>query len=217
MTAVRERGGGGAASCFEALSDELVGSVLSFVPPLDLLRSTIQTCQRFRDILNGDEFWQKGIDSSARLLDNNKRLPIALTTHQLQLYSLYDSTLVVAEEEKEEEEILALLQHGSVLPSFEVAQQLKATRRFTCAASTTDRFSECIENVLQDDSRAPRISTMFRQFLLPTTWWSSQPTPAPDSRNEILLFATRYPTCVLTTVRIKPLLDPYLGHVVYSW
>lgn len=186
------------------LSDELVAYVLSFVPPLDLLRSASLTCARFSALLRDDNFWKRSQSCNEML--RMKHGDYSFTTHQLQRYALYNAAAAGVNEEA-----LDILQHDTVLPTYETVRNLKQKGRSTCAASTTDRPSEAVENILTS-LRAPSV---FHRFL--RTWWSSTPTIQPDARNEVLMFATKYPTSLMTEVHLQPLRDPYIGHVVYSW
>lgn len=194
------------SSAFDLLTDEVVAHVLSFVPPLDLLRSSCRTCARFALLLREDAFWRTSLQCNERF--TNKHSGDRLTIHQLQRYALYDAAMAA---EDEQDVGWNLLQRGSLLPTVETALELKRTGRSVCAASSTDRASEGLENVLTS-LRAP---SLFHRFL--KTWWSSTATVEPDVRNEVLMFATQYRTCLMTEVLIQPLRDPYIGHVCYSW
>jgi hypothetical protein len=178
------------------LSDEVLLSMLSWVPPSDLLKSICLVNKRLGNLIREDLFW--------KLLVPDVFLGNAhLTKHQLQRYWLYYTSLTL------HEEIPACLQLGSVFLSQAEAVQLRTqsgTR--TCAASTTDHTNEGIENVLSLESDG------HRRFRDGSTWWSSRPNQSQHSE-EVLLFTTRYPVCLLRNVRIKPLRDPMLN--VYMW
>lgn len=201
---------------FECLTDEMLFLVLSFVPPEDLLRKVCTSCTRFAAAIQSDTFWIKSMPSSATLLEKANPLVCILNKHQLQRYSLFDAAF-----RTETKTTQGLLQHGSLLCTRQMAIQLKRRGRLTCAASTTDNRAEGVENILKhadDHERAPIFGgTLLGRLLGGGGWWSSTPTPEPDTRTEVLLFTTRAPLCLLTKVLVKPLLDPYVGHVVYSW
>ena len=211
-------------NCFDCLTDEILFLVLSFVPPGDLLRKVCTSCTRFAAAIQSDTFWIKSTASSATLLEKVNP-SLCLSKHQLQQYSLFDAAVKNSrhDDTTTTTTTLKLLQHGSVLCTRETAVQLRRQGKRTCAASTTDRPTESLENVLSvshdNNNDGDRIagSIFFRRFRFSQQWWSSRPTPEPDTRTEVLLFTTCAPLCLLTQVLVKPLLDPYVGHVVYSW
>lgn len=191
-------------NCFDCLTDEILFVLFSFVSPTDLLRQVCTTCTRFADIVQSETFWRKAFVSTAKLLEHGQ-LPLVLSKHQLQRYALYQMA-----KQDGDARLLKLLQHGSVLACRETSLQLKKkSGRRTCAASTTDRDTESIENVLALTSNSN--ANFFRRFRFTQRWWSSRPTQQADARSEVLLFTTRAPLCLLTQVKIKPLLDPYMG------
>ena len=194
--------------CFESLTEELLLWVLTFVPPSDLLRNGCLVCTRFNRVLLKIVFW-KSLESSEILL--KKKMPLPLTKHQLQRYALHRSATTM-----NQKGILVILEEGSVLSTAEEARRLKRNGLLVCAASTTDRPSEELENVLSSRTIPTGYNFLGRLHFL-RKWWSSRPTPEPDTRNEVLLFATRAPVCIITQILVKPLLDPYIGHTIYSW
>ena len=196
--------------CFlENLNEELLFSVLTFVQPLDLLRSGCLVCTRFNRVIQEEAFW-KYLESSEQLVKGRPEMP-PFTKHQLQRYTLHKNA-----SDTIHTNILELLEEGSVLPTSEEARRLKRNEVLVCAASTTDRPSEELENVLSSRLDQATHNFLFHPHFM-KKWWSSRATPQPDTRNEVLVFATRAPVCVLTQVSIKPLLDPYMGHTIYSW
>ena len=214
------------SSSFDSLTEEILYLILSFVPPLDLLRTVCLCCTRFSEAIQSELFWQKSMPSTAKLFHHDDDLEsLRLSRHHLQRYAVYDDAV-----NSGDKMTLELLQHGSILSTREVSLRLRSQGKRTCAASTTDRVTESIENVLPLSSSAASSSSsrsgspepgsatsFFHRFRFSQTWWSSRPTPQPDTRNEVLLFTTRAPLCLMTQVQVKPLLDPYMGHVVYSW
>jgi hypothetical protein len=128
--------------------------------------------------------------------------------------------------------LLYQLQHGSVLTTRKEGWRTHMTmQRATCVASTTDRPGEAVTNVLPVPAVVQAFSQRFGRGHFAGTaaavaamtaaagqgWWSSQPTVHPDDRNETILVTTKAPVTIVTQIQIKPLLDPYVGHVVYSW
>ena len=67
-------------------------------------------------------------------------------------------------------------------------------------------------------SRLPGALGLFGRFRRREhkNWWSSKPSPRQDSK-ETLLFATRHPLVLLTSLRIKPLADPINRNLCYTW
>jgi len=120
--------------------------------------------------------------------------------------------------------------------------------RVCCIATSTDNHRiERIENVLvdtddngtnsqpqQDDDhdsdidnevntvrtvlrRLSRRRRMLARLSVVQRWWSSAPTPTPDSTDR-LVFCSHSPLCLVTSIAIQPLRDPYgQPHKVYSW
>eukprot|EP00977_Amphora_coffeiformis_P014711 scaffold4201_cov178-Amphora_coffeaeformis.AAC.6 len=196
---------------FDGLTEELLLWVLTFVPASDLLRNGCLVCTRFKRILQEETFW-KSLESSEILLKKKLEMPLfTVSKHQLQRYALYQTAFAM-----NQKEILDILEEGSVLSTCEEARRQKSNGMLVCAASTTDRASEELENVLS--SRIDQAAYNFLGYShFIRKWWSSRPTPEPDTRNEVLVFTTSAPICVLTQVSLKPLLDPYIGHTIYSW
>ena len=206
------------------LTDELVRRILAYVPPDELLNAVSLTSTRWARLVRDDSFWRYDMESSAKLLastaphreDDSLISPKGqhvFTKHQLQRYALYRAaTSKHSHHAHEQLHTLHWLQYGSVLTARREANLVLAQRRnrTTCLASTTDRPKETITNVLRSSENVRRYGSMFG-------WWSSRPTALPDQRTETLLLATQAPVSLLNTVHIKPLLDPYVGHVVYHW
>lgn len=195
---------------FEILTEDLLLWVLTFVPPSDLLRNGCLVCTRFYGALRQEQFW-RSLESSKILL-KQQHMPMPLTRHQFQRYGLFRDAVTA----KQYGILATVLEEGSVLETTGEAIRLKRNGRLVCAASTTDRPSEELENVLPSRVAQGGYNFLGRNHFL-RKWWSSRPTPEPDTRSEVLLFTTRAPVCVITQIHVKPLLDPYVGHTIYSW
>ena len=187
------------------LPPELIFAILQWVLPLDLLRSVSFTCRQFSEVIQSDNFWHQ--------LVPNKQY---LNQHQLQRYSLYlfesnpnDIPGLSLRLPSNEVDLSGCLRYGSLLASFADAQNLSRRGFRVCLASTTDHNNESVENVLPFSPQSTRA-------LARPSWWSSRPSSSQDS-SEILLFTTIYPHCVLSEIRIKPLVDPFQGSPTYTW
>lgn len=187
----------------ETLSDDLLMVILSWVPPLDLLRSASWLSRRFAALIFRHEpFWQS-------LLPANK----SLTLRQMQRYCIFADS----------KEPPLWLGYGSLLVQKEIALTLRERNEGrTCLASTTEYTKECIEHVLPETGfELPLASEEMNSitdldFTLGGLWWSSRPSATQDT-NELLLFTTRYPVALISDVAIKPLLDPFNRETVYTW
>jgi hypothetical protein len=176
------------------LPPELISTILQWVLPLHLLKSASFTCRQFSEVIQSDNFWHQ--------LVPNKQY---LNQHQLQRYLLY----VFQSNPNHIPGLSLRLRYGSLLASFADAQNLSRKGFRVCLASTTDHNTESVENVLQFSPQSTRA-------LARPSWWSSRPSSSQDS-SEILLFAAVYPHCVLSEIRIKPLMDPFQGSTTYTW
>lgn len=196
----------------EMLPDTVLMELLHWIPPRDLLCSVSQTSKRFAEIVNDDALW---------LSIGRGLLPSYITKHQIQRCCLF-----AASDNKDEHP--RFLEYGSVLCSRDDACDLRRASHLdvsrACLASTTDRYTEMIENVL---SNAHPTYFSWETFLLtlerPEPWlsqqtkyWSSRSTASQDT-NETLVFATRCPSTLISEVWIKPLIDPFLGDQKYTW
>ncbi|KAL7577063.1 hypothetical protein ACA910_006803 [Epithemia clementina (nom. ined.)] len=160
-----------------------------------------------------------------------KDIPISnvLTTHQIQLICLYRAH--VANENHNAAKPLTentsaargakspdWFNPQSVLPTMEEAEclaSISAGQRRCCTASTTDHYGERLTNVLP--SSKPRQHHNNRHFYFGnTSWWSSEESSNADSP-ETLLFATRYPLALLTSLRIQALAGPPFSHLCFTW
>lgn len=202
----------------ENITDELLLSVLEWVPPKDLIQSTVRVNKRFAYLIRHDDFWRCHPLSVSNL---------SLTRHQHQRLCLYRACLTTTElSSPASAQIPECLEPGTVLVARSEAERLRQRGFRVCAASTTHHLRETVENVLFDgdaeinitdeDYRTGRNFWLVSRGLL--RWWSSQPSISQDS-NEVLLFTTRYPLALISEVKVKPLRDPYLLQpgVFYTW
>jgi hypothetical protein len=212
----------------ECLSDELLSTVLGWVPPIDLLRSTVRVNKRFAALIESEEFWRH------HPLAPTESKSWSLTKHQLQRCCLYGAcaaktTIESSSSSSPPPQVPEFLQRGSVVASRTEAERLRQSGPFrVCAASTTDHLREAIENVLSDGTFEVGLTDedylIGRNFWLlrrgRLCWWSSQPSRVQES-NDVLLFTTQCPLTLLLEVKIKPLRDPYLllqrEGVFYTW
>lgn len=127
------------------------------------------------------------------------------------------------------------LQHGSRLVSRLGAEHVRQTpirtttnevqRRRVCVATSTEHSTELLENVLQGRGASRTAEEIFHNLGIlaaafpqhrPFPWWSSRPSPTQEGE-ETLLFCTNCPLAVLSSLKLRPLLDPYTRGQVYSW
>mmetsp|Transcript_2382 Transcript_2382/g.3523 ORF Transcript_2382/g.3523 Transcript_2382/m.3523 type:complete len:382 (+) Transcript_2382:1-1146(+) len=204
----------------KSLPDHLLVESLMWVDPMDLLLSATRVSVRFASTIRDEHFWKLLITN----LGSHEKADLScLTLVQLQrccLFQVFAKEKAAnddgEEEEKEKDKsILKALEFGSILPTKETSLLLKLGSFRTCLASTTDHENEFIENVISDRSTRKNyegIPPLRRRV----SYWSSKPSATPES-DETLLFTTKYPDTLISTVRIKPLRDPYLGDRCYTW
>ena len=207
----------------ENFSDELLVTILRFVPPLALLRSSHYVSKRFSRLIGSDEFWRTNPDSPM----DQGGFP-KLTRHQLQLFHIFRFW---KDEGGDVHGVPGFMQLGSLLTTREEARLIRTgSQRRTCAASSTDHWNELVDNLLSsgdDDHENFRADiydgARFLHALRPSsnaTWWSSRPSQDRNS-SDTLVFCTNCPLAIVSDVRIKALMDPYLLSVadtkVYSW
>jgi F-box domain len=209
----------------DRLSKELLGSVLRFLPPTDLLQSVPLVSKEFHRVVDDDHFW----------LSTCKHPPdkAFLTRHQVQRSELFDYYRSI-----QQEIIPRFLSHGNILVPRATATQLRrgGTRR-ACVASSTDHVQEQLENCLMDETDESLAAaaaaaaadqngagdadddfdgTMLNHPLW-IRWWSSAPATS-DQTSDTLLFSFRYPLASLSAMHLKPLRDPYYPNgPVYTW
>ena len=185
----------------DGLSDELLGSVLGFIPPIELLTLQI-VAKRFAKILGSKRFWQL-------IYDEDTAATEFLSKQQIQRCLAYESCFREEGAQANSANVPSFLHEGTLLADQETAVRLKRLgSRRACVASTTDHTTEQIENILPN-------SRLFRS----PPYWSSQPSPDQAS-NETLLFASKYPLSLIRKVMIKPLQEPDRSReprLVYTW
>lgn len=198
------------------LSDKVLSTLFGWLPPIDLLRSSVRVSKRFKSLIEKEEFWK------FHPLALASSVALSLTTHQRQrccLYAAYGD-ITATDSSSPPHDIPACLDAGSVLPTRAVADRAYNFGFRVCAASTTDQTSEVVENVLSDGlptvgDRQSRIAAVHGGHL---RWWSSRPSVTRES-NETLLFATNY-LALISHVKVKPLRDPFntrQGPTCYTW
>lgn len=191
----------------DTLPDQLLTEILCFVPPIDLLRSTLRVSKRFASLVHREQLWR---------FMGGDMLPKDLNTHQIQRCCIYASS--DAEEMPQCLKLKKCLKDDSLLVPKDQAIGLRRTDSTlrVCLASTTEHSNEYIENVLpQNDSvwGARFMETVHDLF---GRWWSSGPADNEES-DELLLFTLRWPDTVVSEVSIKPLKDPYFSNTKYTW
>ena len=208
----------------ESLSEELWRHILSWVPPLELVQCVVRVSKSFRNLLSEKQYWELHaklvVSASNPKSDDTQNGPSQefislLTTRQLQKLCLFSATSQC----KNNEDYPSFFCHGSRLVEREKALAIHIGRFRTCLATSTDNSTEALENVLPSNLR-PKDGSVLQNMLneLPRweRWWSSGQSPTQDS-NETLFFVTDCPLAVLSNLMIRPLLDPYVKHTVYSW
>jgi hypothetical protein len=149
-----------------------------------------------------------------------------LSTSQLQRFCLYAAAV------QQKMDIPTCLRMGSVLVSKEQAFTSRSApplegrhHQVVCMASTMDHSNETLENVLPSSQVRWNIQRPLRRQInnsdgsesAATAWWSSAPSPNPDSE-ETLLFTLQGSTTMITGIQLKPLVDPFrLINTVYTW
>ena len=151
----------------EELSVELWMEILSFVPPLELLRSVTHVSKGLATLLNSRAYWRFLVHRLIRGSLSNNVDPLNL--HQLQRYCIY-VTLPPAEGTNYPE----FLNYGSLLLTKDAADSIRMTNfatgtttkhpmkihaRRVCLASSTEHASELLENVLCSKTTIPRSSS----------------------------------------------------------
>jgi hypothetical protein len=205
------------------LPDELLSMVFGWLPPIDLLRSTVLVSRRTAALVQSEEFWRV----HPLLKDNQLNDSSSFTIHQRQRCCCYWEACL-----KLPSNIPHFLQHGSVFVSRREACRVRdsGSGYRTCIASTTHQASiEEVENVLFDPDNVEVENLSAMHYMTGTNlwllhhgrlrWWSSIPSPTSES-NEVLLFMTRCPIALITEVKVKPLRDPYVYMEtggVYTW
>jgi hypothetical protein len=259
----------------DLLSDDMLRTMLGWVPPGDVIQSVAHVSTRFARLTREESFWwnhplvlehvavlptknpQQDLNKEEEDTDKKetrdlKRLGIrkygssssrnrrqkpqqqqqklqllyrTFSTSQLQRFCLYAAAV------QQKMDIPTCLEMGSVLVSKEQASHcwnMNGRRRVpplhhdqvVCLASTTDHWNENLENVLP--SSPGEEGCIQRQRIdnnndAATAWWSSAPSPNPDSE-DTLLFTLQGSTTMITGIQLKPLVDPFrLINTVYTW
>ena len=214
-----------------SLHDDLLCLIFAHIPAQDLLQRTNRTCRRFARILRDSSFWEKRARSTKKQGPHFSMSGIPMTVMQYQRIAMLGESLVVsshktlggcnpnnnnttqtASSEAPTPQIPNCLEYGSLLTMRDRARQLRVGGQWTCAASSTDHARECLEQVLPEQTDAT--SNDEGPDSTGTRWWSSQPTPLPNT-SEALAMATRAPLTVISRLKIKPLRDPFPStHIV---
>ena len=239
------------------LPDDVLLLILTCLPSYDLLLRIAPACGLLAATVREAGLWLNqlqnfvAIDNGGGYKEGKVENTFDLTVHQMQRCCLlshtrrYQQILDVrkavlgldndTEKEKDTPKSPRLI---SVLPS---RNSMRTDP--VCLATTKDRDTEGLDNVLcssirepdnfwQDIISQPKSAILSppvaqRLFNLPVwqegTYWSSTASPAPDT-NETLLFATRCPLALITDVAVKPFremgffgLDAGNTDTVYSW
>jgi hypothetical protein len=200
----------------------------------DLKRSRIQNYSSINSSRDRRQQSQKQQQQQLYLL------PRTLSMSQLQRFCLYATavqqkmdiptclrmgSVLVSKEQASESMMINFCSSGLPLPPLPRPRQ---HHRAVCAASTTDSvyLNEALENVLPSSQEQWNIQRRLRQQRIShsdssesatTAWWSSAPSPNPDSE-DTLLFTLQGSTTMITAIQLKPLVDPFHStNKVYTW
>lgn len=198
--------------------------ILSWVPPLDLLRSVARVDTHLSSIIQLDAFWES---LAAHLLLRKTKLSesesepegtsktenqeqkegpsssslLSLNKHQLQRVCLYRAATSVIKEQPPP----ACLRFGSLLISQQQALALRnnySSRRRACIASSSHHTFEMLENAL-----APGRNR----------WWCSRPSPSQEDTNDTLLLTTKCPLAMMSKIYIRPMAYPHGEDRIFTW
>ena len=199
----------------EGLSEEVWLLILSWVSPLEQLQSADRVSKMFHRLLAKKPYWEQNAKSYLSFKNPTQNLDVLLpllSKRDLQIFCLQ---LTEIEENTPDEAYPSFYEHGNRLVDMVTAFRIRHSVSLrTCLATSTEHPEEALETVLPGIHRVP--DEMLRSSRLRQRWWSSRPSDTQNS-NDTLLFLTDCGLAVLTHVAIRPLLDPFTRHVIYSW
>jgi hypothetical protein len=258
------------------LSEELCMQILSFLPPLEILRSVTKVSKSLHAVADPQSYWlfhakalyqnlcrQRNLDDDPSCWldhdhddhDDDDDVELLLNRHQLQRICVFlaaqssssskssNDTISISISSSDQPggpQFPAGLHYGSRLVNRAGAKSIRQHqyhhgnntynnimtlhphhRRRVCLASSTEHPTELLENVLGSlgNSWADEVIQNLGVFDLRQQfqkWWSSRPSPTPESADTIL-FTTNCPLALLSDMKWRPLLDPFTRRQAYTW
>lgn len=199
----------------EDLSEEISRLIISWVSPLEQLQSVDRVSKTFHNLLAQRPYWEQNAKSYLSFSNPRQNLDAflpLLTKRGLQIFCLQ---LTEIKENTPDEAYPSFYEHGNLLTDRSTALSMRADSWRTCLATSTENPAEELETVFPGYHRVIDDDEV-RFSVLRQAWWSSRPSETQNS-NDTLLFLTECRLAVLTHVAIRPLLDPFTRHTVYSW